>query len=71
MIDWSVFDGDPELTVECRCGAVYRSHAKAIRDAGELCVVCRKACPKCGASTNPRRLSSDPERYVIGPKDVA
>lgn len=28
-IDWTPHDKYPELILECRCGAVYKSHAKA------------------------------------------
>jgi hypothetical protein len=66
-IDWSVFDEYPENTIECRCGAIYRSHCKAVVTDGALVTHLRKPCPACGESVdNARRVSSDPETFVIG-----
>jgi hypothetical protein len=70
-IDWTVFDQYPENTVECQCGARFRSHTKAaIGDDGQFHICCRKPCPACG-STIAKRASSDPETFVIEEKDTA
>ncbi len=63
-IDWSVFDGDPENTIECHCGAVFRSHSKY---AGKPIsrMISKKPCPKCGTNYRLRRISSDPEVWNI------
>lgn len=72
-IDWSIFDKYPENTVYCRCEAIYRSHTKvAIEDYGDhgkLRVHCRKPCPACGSSVDPRKVSSDVEEMTIGKKE--
>ena len=63
-IDWSVFDEYPEDTCSCRCGEVFRSHAKFVRDVSR--VITRKACPACGKNSDFSRIESDPEKYTIG-----
>ena len=66
VIDWSAHDKYSENTIECRCGAIYRSHSKAVLGP-PIRIVTRKPCPSCGESDgNARRASSDPEEYVIG-----
>ena len=71
MIDWSVFDKYPENTVECQCGATYRSHTQvAIGADGKLRIHSRKPCPSCVAQIgNAVAARSDPEEYTIGKKD--
>lgn len=69
-IDWTIFDQYPENTVECWCGATYRSHTKLVaEDDGQFRVRCRKLCPVC-EKEEPVRVSSDPEIYTIGKKDI-
>ena len=63
-IDWSIFNGDPEATCYCRCGAVFRSHAKGIYRVGYRSVT-RKHCPKCGQNDNCNRISFDPESFTL------
>lgn len=63
-IDWSPFDRLPEMTCYCRCGAVFRSHAKVALNVPGL--VTRLACPACDKDNDCRRVSSDPETYKIG-----
>jgi hypothetical protein len=68
-IDWSILDGDPECTIYCQCGAVYRSHFKAKMADDGLHQHTRKPCPQCQRSVDhARRVSSDPERMTIGRK---
>ncbi len=55
-VDWFIFDGYPVSTCHCRCGEVFRSHAKFVLKAG---LVTRKSCPKCGNSFNCHRIVSD------------
>lgn len=65
-VDWSVFAGDPERRCGCRCGAVYRSHAKAVFDDGDPAIVTQKPCPSCGLQEgNCWSVRSDPELYEI------
>jgi hypothetical protein len=60
-VDWSGFDKYPESTIECRCGAAYRSHAKAVMTPTSR-IVTRKPCPQCGQQDgNATAARSDPE----------
>lgn len=63
MIDWSPFDALPESTCECRCGAVWRSHAKTVvaplPSWTGSCVVARKSCPGCGRDDDLRSAQPD------------
>jgi len=62
-IDWTVFDGNPEMTCHCRCGEVFRSHAKfygRIRH-----TVTRKPCPACGSHLDCNMIESDVETWGI------
>jgi hypothetical protein len=71
VIDWTVFDQYPENTIECRCGAVYRSHAKMAESGGRLVLYSRKPCPACKESVgNARAVRGDPEEVVIRGKRV-
>ena len=66
VVDWSQFDGDPEMTVHCRCGEVYRSHTKLVRAGTRLVMMTQKPCPGCGQSRDHTRMtSSDVERVTI------
>lgn len=65
-IDWTPFDKYTENTVDCHCGAAYRSHTKAVIDSGSVRIASRRPCPKCGKTDNVRRASSDIEEVVIG-----
>ena len=66
-IDWSVFDGEPENSVHCLCGQVYRSHTKLkAKPGGGFDHYSQKPCPGCGASLNGmRKVSSDPELMTL------
>jgi len=65
-INWSKFDDYSEDTCYCKCGKVYRSHAKGVKIEGKFKMVTRKLCPGCGASvSNCRRYQSNPEIYTI------
>jgi len=64
-IDWSVFDTHPEMTCDCRCGAVFRSHAKVVTIPA-VRLVTRRPCPNCRKHGDVRRASSDPEKFTIG-----
>lgn len=62
-IDWSAFAAYPPNTNYCRCGAVYRSHAKiamALRR-----TVTKEPCPECGRHDDLRMSSSEPEAWRI------
>ncbi len=63
-VDWTVFDQYPESTCYCNCDAIFRSHAKIVMSIRRS--VSRKPCPDCGKNDNLRRVSSDPETYIIG-----
>ena len=62
MIDWSSSDKYPEDTCSCRCGNVYRSHAKYTKEQG---LVSRKPCADCGKDNDLRRVESDPESFSV------
>jgi hypothetical protein len=57
-IDWAPFDPMPENTIECRCGASYRSHSRVAKVIGWLTIVTRKPCPECGGSVGNVRSAS-------------
>jgi hypothetical protein len=63
MIDWTNLDQYPEYTVECKCGHIYRSHAKF--DITILQIVARIPCANCG-DTHMRAARSDPESHTLG-----
>jgi hypothetical protein len=63
-IDWTDFDGTSEQTCRCRCGTVFRSHARVRYDAG-IRPIARKPCPGCGKSDDLWAISSDPELFTI------
>lgn len=66
VVDWEPLLKYPESTVTCRCGAVYRSHAKCVAANGTLHRVTRKPCPACGASQDhTTSIRSDPETYTL------
>lgn len=66
LVDWTIFDQYPENSVECRCGAVYRSHSKCVAVKDGLKVITRKACPTCGESVgHPRAVRSDAEHQTL------
>ena len=65
-IDWTQFDYPVNQTLECSCGAIWRSHVKAvIRPDGNFIMVSRKPCLRCGNHTSIVRASSDPESATI------
>jgi len=65
-IDWSIFDGDPELTCTCRCGAQFRSHAKFVSEGNSFRHYSQKPCPGCGRHDNISGIRSDWERFSLG-----
>jgi hypothetical protein len=65
-IDWTPSDQYPENTCECACGAIYRSHTKAVMIDGSFRLVARRACPGCGRTVgNVWMARSDPETMTI------
>lgn len=64
-VDWSKFDGPPSQTCYCRCGGVYRSHAKTTRLGESLTIVSKDPCPDCGSHTDLRKVEGDPERWAV------
>jgi hypothetical protein len=64
-IDWTPFDALSEYTNTCRCGTVFRSHVKTVNVGGMFRTIARKPCPRCGASDNVWRSSSDVETMTI------
>lgn len=71
MIDWAPLLKYPPSECECACGAVYYSRAKCIRVGDKLTHATQYPCPACDQSEgNCSRISSEPERMVIGPEDV-
>jgi hypothetical protein len=69
VIDWSGHDKYSEHTNTCRCGAVFRSHAKFVMDKCRM--VTRKPCPACGRDDDLSRCESDSEVETLRAGDVA
>ena len=68
QIDWSKFKDFSEHTCECRCGVVYRSHAKGTVEDGWK-MTTQKPCPGCGETVNNcRKYECDTEIVTIGGK---
>lgn len=63
--DWSSVDRFHESTCTCRCGAVFRAHAKCVRAPAPR-LIARKRCPSCGRDDDICRISSGPELMTIG-----
>lgn len=66
VIDWRPSHQWPPDTIECRCGAVFRSRAKGVTHEGRFTIFLETPCPTCGADADPKRASSDPETWTIG-----
>lgn len=64
-IDWTQFGDTVTSTAYCRCGMVFRSHAKAVNIEGRWKCVSRIPCPQCGQHDNIYRVSTDPEQFII------
>lgn len=64
-INWSLSDKFPEDTVTCKCGAVFRSHVRAVTVDGKVVTISRKPCPKCGKDNSFRSVKSDPHIMEI------
>lgn len=62
-IDWSGFTFSGDICY-CRCGGIFRSHAKAFYAEGRL-LVTRKPCPSCNQNDNCCRIESEPETFTI------
>jgi hypothetical protein len=60
-INWP--EGPPGSTVYCRCGGVWRTHTKTDYVVG--ITMAKDPCPWCGKHDDVRRVSSDPERFVV------
>lgn len=57
-IDWSKFTGAEDVC-HCRCGKVFRSHAKFVIYVARM--ITKKKCPSCGKDNDCWRVTSDPE----------
>ena len=64
MFDWSKIEQYPKQTIECRCGAVFRAHARYSLIEGS--VVTKEPCPGCGSFNTVRAARSDPEVWSVG-----
>jgi hypothetical protein len=64
-VDWSKFTDPPCTTVTCRCGYVFRSHAKTVKVDGRWIAVSKEPCIQCGRSDNIWKVSTDPESFTI------
>lgn len=64
-IDWSGWDKVEESIVHCRCGAIYKSHNKSVKDGDTLRNISRRPCPVCGRNDNPRKIESPREKMEI------
>ena len=61
-IDWSKFTHS-EDTCHCRCGEIFRSHAKYVATVKR--VITRKQCPECSKDDDCWRVASDQETMTI------
>ena len=61
-IDWTPLLKYEPNENECRCGKVFISHSKFVKDKG---MITRFPCPGCGRSDRVRRSSSPPEKWSI------
>lgn len=68
-IDWSK-RGPVTSSCYCRCGCVFRSHAKNVKVGDRWWCVTQKPCPQCGSNEDVRRVSYDPESYTITKDDI-
>lgn len=66
-IDWTEFDGLPEMNCTCRCGADFRSHFKVTYEADVRQTTTRKSCPKCGRNDDTYAARSDSQEFTIRP----
>lgn len=70
-IDWGKFAHYSPNEIECRCGAIYRSHSKSVIESGKFVTYTQRPCPGCELDRdNAVRISSEPELYVVRPGDV-
>ena len=66
--DWLPHLKFPEDTCYCRCGHVFRSHARI--DMERRRSISRKPCPGCEKHDELRRVTSDQEVWTVSSKDV-
>jgi hypothetical protein len=66
-IDWAPFNRLPEMTCTCKCGAVFRSHGKAVLQP-QVLLVSRKPCPACHGHEM-GKASGDPETILLTGRD--
>lgn len=64
-IDWSQFGDNVTTTCYCRCGGIYRSHAKTVKHHGSWKGCSQLPCPKCGKHDDLFRVSQDPESVTL------
>jgi hypothetical protein len=64
-IDWSAFGPTVQTTCFCRCGILFRSHAKAAKVGDRFLLVTQRPCPNCGRRDNCSRAGTDPEEFTI------
>lgn len=60
-IDWTSFDKYAESSIVCRCGGIFRSHAKMKSGVTSMVLWTRKPCPSCGRHDSSISVKSDPE----------
>lgn len=65
-INWAPCDGYPEDTCRCRCGAIFRSHVKALNGPKGFMMMSRKPCPACGRRDYLKEARGEPEQWTIG-----
>ena len=62
LIDWTIFDGEPENVGRCECGKVFVSHFKGVWIDDYYRYLARRDCPNCGRNNAIAGLT----RYTIG-----
>jgi|APLow6443716910_1056828.scaffolds.fasta_scaffold1286838_2 hypothetical protein len=65
-IEWSILNQYLPNEVECRCGAIYATHTKSVRESDGIHHYRRVPCPGCGVTKDSiRRISSPPENWTL------
>lgn len=66
IVDWDAFEQYPQNTIECTCGAVYRSHSKHVIHGTNLVGVTQTPCPTCSKTIGHiRRASTHGEKQIL------
>lgn len=67
-IDWSAFTWPIDQTITCRCGELFRAHAKFSNQEEGPGVFSQIPCPSCRSYGPHARSEGDPKSFTIGGK---